>query len=98
MYLKFVEIVLFNIWFSKKSYESMLSRKKLNLNVNVNEPVIFYLMIIFQNKLNVVMDDGSDNISFSMIKSEEEEEQQESHQTTISIQPTTTPHPVYFYH
>jgi hypothetical protein len=76
----------------------MLSRKKLNLNVNVNEPVIFYLMIIFQNKLNVVMDDGSDNISFSMIKSEEEEEQQESHQTTISIQPTTTPHPVYFYH
>jgi len=54
----------------------------------VNERVIFYLTIIFQNKLNVVMDDESDNISISMIESEEEE-QKESHQTTISIQPTT---------
>jgi hypothetical protein len=55
----------------------------------VNERVIFYLTIIFQNKLNVVMDDESDNTSISMIESQEEEEQQESHQTTISIQPTT---------
>jgi hypothetical protein len=35
------------------------------------------------------MDNESDNISISMIESEKEEEQQESHQTTISIQPTT---------
>jgi hypothetical protein len=47
----------------------------------------FYISLaIFQNKLNIIMDDKSDDSSISMTMSEEE---QESIQPTISIQPTT---------